>query len=773
MRSGCGHIAAYCLCAVMLLSSVVAVGQQTLVVGQITDYATGAPIPNASVMFRFTPFGTATDEDGFFVLRGDSLRHPVIEITAIGYLPFHAKIKAGRQAALHASLKEEPTPLDELIVTPHRDERAWHIVRAAAQNAIPAAQPEHEEVKAYLSHLTPQMLKRKIWKKITDATNDSTSLIAVYAEKEGNATAALFPEASYRQLLHPLTMPIDFNCNSLLINNRACPSPLGKNGRRWYKYYLADSLSNDTSTTYVIHYRTRNPYSLSLNGEMQIDSASNRLRSITATTPPTANVNLIRELSINQSYDGQKIQDTRHVLIDLIRQSDSTHRFFPSLYGVSRLTSSNIQQTDTTDRVIDNSDLETIERLRNTPFIKFVNWTVMTLISYHAPAGYIDVGDISQLMSFNRQERFRLGIPLRTSAKLMTDWVVGGYGAYGFRDKGWKYNAYVQYQSPTELRHQVGVSVTNDYTRIGAHAFQDFLLENRTGRGFTDFMTGLLNFMPHCRDYIPQRQISIYTRHDIAPRIELNAKINIGQTGLGNYDESGQYAYARWNQFHYFDHHSLQVAMRFSFDDTRLRLHQQRIYLYGRKPVISLGAELGTYRLAGKSYRPYGRIHATIRQNIAAGMAGNIDYAFEFGRIIGEVPYPLLYAFYGNETYAFDRYRFTLMNNMRYAADTYFGLHVLWNMGGLLFNSIPGVNRARLRELVEFKAAYGIMRNNHNNVTTLPTEFTAMKNPYAEIGVGIGNILGCGDVMFVWRLTNRNDKSSPTWGVRFRLHILP
>lgn len=748
--------------------------QQTLVVGQITDRQTGEPIPNANLIFRHTNIGTATDEDGFYVLQTSDTTVSIIDITAIGYAPVHFRIKSGRSAALHATLRQQPQTLEQLIVMPTQNEQAFRLMCGAAANtAAHDGDGATTTTLAYLSQLTPQIMQKKLWKRILENIADTTQLVPVYRESQGEVSAALFPATAYRQLLAPATQNIDFTNKTLLIGNRACPNPFATTAKRWYNYYLADSISSDEGKAYIVHFRTKNPYALSLNGEAVIDSATTRLQSIKASIPPTANINLIRRLDLSQTYRGGGItSDDRHMLLDFIQQPDSAHRFFPSLYA---RTSQTFAETLLPDSMatIDSGAVEDsiIASLNKRPFVRFLAWTATTLITYHMPAGYIDVGDISQIMSFNRQEKFRIGIPLRTSAKLMKDWVIGGYAAYGLRDKGWKYNAYLQYQTPTQLQHLVGAQVTHDYTRIGHHPFQYFMLENRTGRGFADFTTGLLNFMPRTRDYIPHRHVTLYTSHDITRGIEIFSQISIGQTALGQFDEGGFYNYHKWSDFQYFDHHNLLLSMRFSFDDQKLRIHQQRIYLYGKKPVISIGAEFGTYRLPGQSHRAYGRLHASLRQNIAAGMAGNIDYAVQVGRIIGSVPYPLLCTFYGNETYSFDRYRLTLLNDMQYAADTYAELHVLWNMQGLLFNLIPGINRLKLRELVEFKAAYGTMKNNHGDVLQLPYGLSAMKNPYAEAGVGIGNILGVGDVLFVWRLTNRSDKSSPTWGVRFRLHI--
>ncbi len=83
-------------------------------------------------------------------------------------------------------------------------------------------------------------------------------------------------------------------------------------------------------------------------------------------------------------------------------------------------------------------------------------------------------------------------------------------------------------------------------------------------------------------------------------------------------------------------------------------------------------------------------------------------------------------------------------------------LHTEWNGRGILFNLIPGVRYAKLRELVTFKMAWGNK---------------GLSTPYVEIGCGIGNIFRVLDIHSVWRLTHRNDHDTPLWAMRFRLHI--
>ena len=127
----------------------------------------------------------------------------------------------------------------------------------------------------------------------------------------------------------------------------------------------------------------------------------------------------------------------------------------------------------------------------------------------------------------------------------------------------------------------------------------------------------------------------------------------------------------------------------------------------------------------------------------------------------------MLEIMHGNQTWAFDHYRFTLMDNLEFAADRYVTLYALWNMQGLLFNRIPWVNRLNLREIVSCKMAYGTLSQQHSSILALPSTMQAPSIPYLEVGVGIANILRVCTVQSVWRVTNRSQSEAPLWGIRF------
>ena len=92
-------------------------------------------------------------------------------------------------------------------------------------------------------------------------------------------------------------------------------------------------------------------------------------------------------------------------------------------------------------------------------------------------------------------------------------------------------------------------------------------------------------------------------------------------------------------------------------------------------------------------------------------------------------------------------------------ADKYVTLQTEWNGMGVLFNLIPGIRWLHLRELVEAKVAYGYL----SPTAQLPK---SGNNLYAEIGVGIGNILRICDLYSVWSLV-----PDIQWAMRFRIHL--
>ena len=108
---------------------------------------------------------------------------------------------------------------------------------------------------------------------------------------------------------------------------------------------------------------------------------------------------------------------------------------------------------------------------------------------------------------------------------------------------------------------------------------------------------------------------------------------------------------------------------------------------------------------------------------------------------------------------------------MEFLTDAYIMGNFRYITSGWIFNHIPWVKKANLREELLFKVAYGGLRNKHHTILELPENSSGINTPYMEAGVGISNILRLFSVQSVWRLTHRNAPNAINWGIRFRFNL--
>jgi hypothetical protein len=182
-------------------------------------------------------------------------------------------------------------------------------------------------------------------------------------------------------------------------------------------------------------------------------------------------------------------------------------------------------------------------------------------------------------------------------------------------------------------------------------------------------------------------------------------------------------------------------------------------------PVLYAGVEVGHWANSQQQIANslYAHIRLMLTQHANLGMGGTLTYALQGGVILGNVPTTMLWQASGNQGFAYDPYRFTLLHGGEMLANRYVTLQTEWNGHGILFNLIPGVRWLHLRELVEAKLAYGYLSQ---PLTTNSQQPRANSQFYSEIGIGIGNILRVADLYSIWSLS-----PDVRWAMRFRIHL--
>ncbi len=111
---------------VCLLFSTEAKAQVTQTIrGQVTDAASGTPMPGVSILLLDSDpvQGTTTDENGHFILQNVLVGRQSLRFTFVGYEPSFVRnimVSSAREVVLNISLRELVTEMEEVVVRPDR-----------------------------------------------------------------------------------------------------------------------------------------------------------------------------------------------------------------------------------------------------------------------------------------------------------------------------------------------------------------------------------------------------------------------------------------------------------------------------------------------------------------------------------------------------------------------------------------------------------------------------------------------------------------------------
>ena len=766
--------------------------QETIVVGEVYDAGSGEPLPNVNIYLQGTQIGTSTNTDGLFMLRQNLEKARTMVVSAVGYHTERFKIEPNTHSGIDIALREKVGSLQEVFVIPQENPALLIMekVRACreANRRATSTEKANATTALYVSDIHSKHLKRALWKSLQSGMiqqADSTYLIPLYWRQQQadsmREEATLLTATDYQLLLEQIPDAFDFYDNTLPFLSTSMLSPLAASGNTYYKYYLVDSIDVGEEKHYLLHFRTKNPFYATFNGEMTIDSASYALRSIHVNLPAQTNINYLKELTIHQTYtQNNQLQDEKmNMLMDFaIKTGKDTTHIFPTLL-LTRATSIQQDHQSKEDLTISNNGLilPALDSLNNTTLFKTAKLLAYVMQTGCIPTSkYVEIGKVHHVFKLSKHEGLRVGIPLRTTEELWKNVCLEAMVAYGFGDRAWKGIGQINIALPTERRHTMFLKYSDEYVYSDVDDFEENIRENIIFNTQINLITRLMQSIPfypeyHYNTFTRRQEGRIQFADDWNNFLETQTYIKVGQTGYG---EPTRDYHSQPNVFY----STLGTTARISFNERKIDTYFQRRHIYNHLPVIYLGAEFGSYRMQHmSSYRLYGNLQLMLRHNVDLGMGGELNYLLQAGMVLGKVPYPMLHLFTGNQSHTFDPYRFSLMNNYQFAADQYLSLHAHWDGKGVLFNLIPGVRYARLRELAELKVAYGGLRQDHQSILAFPTTQAGQSTlhapniPYVEMGVGIGNILRIGEVYGIFRLTQWKDNNTPWWAVRFRLHL--
>ncbi len=766
---------------------------ETIIVGEVVNEATGEAIPNVNIHFRGTKIGTTSDASGAYALRVDMTDKAQLVFSAVGYYTQRFEITPGAMAGLQVSMREKAALLTEVVVAPNENP-ALELLRKVREHRAKNDRTLHKdrsfeakrEQTLYVSHISKRHLRRALWRSLQAgmiAQEDSTYILPLYRQTQSfrisgtdmipandqQSRTLILSDADYSSYLGS-EGNLNFYANSVSIMGHAFLSPLAAGGNLYYRYYLVGA---DT-----IHFRTRNPFYATFNGEMVIDTTTFALRSIHAYVPAEVAVNYINTVHVSQvlAADGSIADEQLSAILDVSIKAEQAGTVFPSLLITTNIRNADIskhrdigiqQPMANSQQPMPSPTDSAFQALDSLPVIRAAKWFATIATTGYIPTGTpVDIGHIEEILQINRHEGVHVGLPFRTNEKFSKVVSLEAAVGYGFKDRRAKGLGRISINLPTLRRNILQLEYSDRYAWSEVDDFDRLLRENSMGWGNFDFTSYAFEALYRDKQCVNtalrRRQVQLHWFADWMDRLD---------TRLGHSFAVETHAYVRtgWqagdisDQTSDVSYQSLSLIGRLSWGEKKYDGYFLRRYAYSSKyPVLYLGLEAGHW---ANSQQPiansqlYAHLRIMLTQHANLGMGGTLNYAFRMGAIFGHLPQTLLWQANGNQGYAYDPYRFTLLHGYELLADKYVTLQAEWNGHGILFNTIPGIRWLHLRELVETKLAYGYLSANSQ-------QLTANSTFYAELGVGIGNILRVCDLYSVWSLS-----PSIRWAMRFRIHL--
>lgn len=582
-------------------------------------------------------------------------------------------------------------------------------------------------------------------------------------------------------------------------------SPITDSWKSFYEYLLEDrNAIIDGRTCYQISFRPKRPQDLAFTGTVWIAHDSYALYRIKATVEPAADLNFIKQIAIQQQMEGGTqnkpwLPVKTRILVEVDQLSKNSTGLLAKFYTVNK----NVVKNQTYDAgffkkgisimadarkadehfwdmarpdsltLAEKSVYKLIDTVKNIPTVKNYLTIADILINGYYRAGAISLGPFLQTYSYNTVEgnRFRLGF--KTNSGFDNRWVLGGFAAYGTKDKEVKYGASVDYILDREHWTEAGIAFTHDLNQVALMSENYLFQRNNLFSAFTRY--GRIDK----RKVFRQDLLNLYIRRDLFKGF--TEKITFSN---GSLDPLFVFRFDRPNGS---TTHKLvvsEVQFETKWDPGAEPLTSEtfnrpvNLKTNITLPVFTFRYTRGMKDVLGGDLN-YNKFSLNVTQTLKMGRLGRGKYSFSTGYIPSSVPYLLLENHLGNEMFIYNPTAFNLMRFFEFASDKYASINYSQHFQGLLLNAIPLIRDLKWRLVGTANILYGGMseQNKANIQEYNKVSLRSLgKDPYVELGYGVENIFKFIRVDFIHRMTYRNNvnylrEPVKNFGVKFSAQV--
>ena len=815
----------------------------TKVRGTILDGKTGEPLPFVNVFFTNSSVGTTTDLDGKFsidtryatesvtasFLGYEDMAQPIIKDQR-NNLIYRLQSKTLQLenvtiVAKKGRYKKKGNPAVELMRKVIANKGAN---RLEGQDYY--SHDQYERIELDINNITEEFKQKKIfnkfdllWDFLDTSTVNGKVFLPIYLQEANSKVhyrknpedrkehrdairMTKFDETlddkSLTDMLDFLYQDVDIYNNSVPILDNTFISPISNLALNFYRFYILDSLEVNGAKSIRLGFIPKNKSNFGFTGDLYV-SDDDRYRVVKADFGIIGDIhlNFVRDLKVIQEFEpyGDAFIKTK----DEIVMDFSFTKNGIGFYGTRSIVVGNFDFDEPEDKsvfahvnkVVIHEDAynrdskywrdnrlvsltdnqaelyDMIDTLTTLPAYKRLVAGVRIFSTGYAPFKNFDLGPLPTFFSYNQVEGARFKLGFETNFNFNKKILVDGYVAYGLKDKRIKYKGGLTYSFKDDYkvnpRHYLRATYQQEVTFPG-QALQFIQSDNlllSARRGATNRM-------------ILEKELTFeYTKE--LPSIAFDFFFTdkgtepYGDLELPYINEDGEPDFIT-----NIETTTLGLGLEFSPNKQFIQGRQYRTPIINEYPIFRLRYSTSIEGLLGSDYT-FHKFEGAFFKRFNLSVFGHINIGIETGKILGDLPYINLFVPRANQSYAYQRESFNMMNFLEFTADEYLFLRAEHFFKGYFFNRIPLLKKLKLREVASFKMVYGRLSDGNNpaineslpkftiNEDGIPLTYDFDGTPYMEGSVGITNIFRVLRVDLVKRLNYLENPEIPTlFGVK-------
>jgi hypothetical protein len=801
----------------ILVLSIPLKSQETIITGRVTELGVNSGIPFVNIFFKGTIIGTVTDFDGNYTLKTtspvDSIFVSLIGFKSKAKAIINGKIQIinfqlSPQALNLTTVEVHPGINPALRIIKYAQENREQYNRNKLESVQYTSYTKQE---ADVDNVTLKMRKWRVFKGFTNLWDSldrlsgeeskanlpvmmSEVISDIYSYKKGNkkhedATAVkikfvgMKDGSAVSQLTGTDFQNYNFNNNNIAIQNKEILNPIADNAMLFYNYYLIDSSIIDTMKCYRIDCRPKNNKDLAFTGSLWITDGSYSIKQLDLEITPDVNFNWLDRARVQQILiptDAEVwVPSQTRTMIDfstvsdkfvsiILRTYNSNKNFIVNQPKTMSFYETRIQYAEDAllkDTLwwknnrqekltpLESKSYNMIDTVRNVPTIKTSVNLLYFLFSGYKDVGPIDFGHYMQSYSFNQYEGTKLKLGFRTNVKFSKKWIIRGYTAYGFKDKGFKYNLQLERIITRFPWSKAGLQYREDIDQAGtSFNYSQGISLGQPSNNLYNFSSNIGNISK----LLKVKEVRGWYERDF--NIGMNSKItfqNIRYSPLFPVileDDQSNLLLLR-------DYTVTEILLdsKFSVKERYLQNGNERISFGNSKSaIIGVNFIVGLKDVFNGDFSYY-KASVFYSNRFKMATLGFSKVFIKAGKVFSQIPYTLLEIPRGNETNFYANNTFNQMNLFEFVSDQYVEAFWQHHFNGLLFNRLPLLKKINWREVVGLNMAFGQLSDKNKAINTF-NKYTVMNDvPYLEADLGIENILNLIRVDFLYRLTYNDD----------------